>query len=98
MLVLHGAGERGNDNEKQLMHGAQLFLTDENRKNFPAIVVFPQCPENLAWSSVNIDRNKTPLTFEFNYDNTITWPLDAVQKLVTQITNRRSNVIRKDIM
>jgi predicted peptidase len=85
VVMLHGAGERGNDNEKQLTHGAKLFLNEENRKNFPAIVVFPQCPENSFWGSVSIDRNKTPLTFEFNYDNTITWPLDAVQKLVTQI-------------
>jgi predicted peptidase len=85
VLFLHGAGERGSDNEKQLMHGSKMFLTAENRKNFPTIVVFPQCPENSYWSSVSIDRNKTPLTFEFNYDNTITWPLDAVQKLVIQI-------------
>jgi predicted peptidase len=85
VLMLHGAGERGGDNEKQLVHGATLFLKDENRKNFPAIVVFPQCPENTAWSSVSVDRNKTPLTFEFNYDNPITWPLDAVQKLVHQL-------------
>src|SRR5260221_13807474 len=27
VLFLHGAGERGNDNEKQLTHGAKLFLS-----------------------------------------------------------------------
>lgn len=40
ILVLHGAGERGNDNEKQLIHGSKLFLTPANRTNYPAIVVF----------------------------------------------------------
>ena len=85
VLFMHGAGERGNNNEMQLVHGAKMFLTDANRKNFPAIVVFPQCPENSFWSSVSVDRNKTPITFEFNYDNEITWPLAAVQKLVVQL-------------
>src|SRR5688572_25857120 len=47
VLFLHGAGERGKDNEKQLVHGSKLFLRDDIRKNFPAIVVFPQCPEKV---------------------------------------------------
>ncbi len=42
VLFLHGAGERGNDNKKQLVHGSRLFL--DNTEQFPAIVVFPQCP------------------------------------------------------
>ena len=45
VLFLHGAGERGNDNEKQLVHGASLFLKNENRIAFPCIVLVPQCPE-----------------------------------------------------
>ena len=28
ILLLHGAGERGNDNESQLVHGAGLFLRE----------------------------------------------------------------------
>src|SRR5690606_8860941 len=31
LFFLHGAGERGNDNEKQLTHGAKLFLDDSIR-------------------------------------------------------------------
>ena len=54
LLFLHGAGERGSDNEKQLTHGADLFLADENRKKFPAIVVFPQCPEDKYWIDISI--------------------------------------------
>ena len=54
VLFLHGAGERGSDNEKQLTHGAGLFLADENRKKFPAIVVFPQCPEDKYWIDISI--------------------------------------------
>lgn len=33
VLFLHGAGERGNDNRKQLKHGGQMWLNPVNRKN-----------------------------------------------------------------
>jgi predicted peptidase len=58
ILVLHGSGERGSDNELQLTHGAKLFVNDEIRKKFPAIVIFPQCPENDFWSNVNRETIK----------------------------------------
>ena len=50
LLFLHGAGERGNDNEKQLVHGASFFADPPNRKDYPAVVVFPQCPEGDWWA------------------------------------------------
>lgn len=50
VLFLHGAGERGNDNEKQLTHGSQQFLNPVNRTEHPAFILFPQCPENKFWS------------------------------------------------
>ena len=42
MLFLHGAGERGDDNRKQLIHGLNEFAADEIRKKHPAFVVAPQ--------------------------------------------------------
>ena len=45
VLFLHGAGERGSDNEKQLTHGGQMFLNPVNREKYPAFVLVPQCPE-----------------------------------------------------
>lgn len=50
VLFLHGAGERGNDNEKQLTHGAQMFLNPVNREKYPAFVLFPQCPKDSYWA------------------------------------------------
>ena len=49
VLFLHGAGERGSDNEKQLFHGSQMWLNPVNRENYPAFVLFPQCPESCYW-------------------------------------------------
>lgn len=54
VMILHGAGERGDNNESQLVYGAKLFLEPEYRKKYPAIVVFPQCPKGSYWSNVNI--------------------------------------------
>ncbi|WP_029905726.1 dienelactone hydrolase family protein [Prevotella sp. 10(H)] len=64
VVMLHGAGERGDDNQKQLVHGKQ-FLTDHFLSAYPAIVIVPQCPAKNYWSNVirhQID-NKMKLTF-----------------------------------
>ncbi|MEO6981258.1 MAG: phospholipase, partial [Mucilaginibacter sp.] len=36
IIVLHGAGERGNDNQAQLLWGSKLFLKDTIRERYPA--------------------------------------------------------------
>jgi len=66
VMILHGAGERGNNNKSQLVYGAKLFLEPENRQKFPAIVVFPQCPKDSYWSNVNIvSDEKGKRTFHY---------------------------------
>lgn len=90
ILVLHGGGERGNDNEKQLTHGSKMFLTPENRTQYPAIVVFPQCPSNSYWSNSTIDRTKNPIVRTFNYTDTSTWPLAATSELVKKIAEEEA--------
>jgi len=50
LIFLHGAYEKGNDNEAQLNIGGRYFLEDSNRRNFPALIVFPQCPSNDVWA------------------------------------------------
>lgn len=85
IVVLHGAGERGTDNEKQLVHGSKLFLDSAVREKYKAIVVFPQCPQESYWSSVQIDRTQTPLALDFDYTRPITPPLKAVMELVQEL-------------
>ena len=67
ILFLHGAGERGNDNEKQLVHGGDLFLIDSIRKNYPAIVVFPQCATNGFWSNITVHEDTVAKTRTFAF-------------------------------
>ena len=51
VVFLHGRGESGSDNELQLKHGASLFLKPETRQQYPAIVIFPQCPDEDSWAT-----------------------------------------------
>lgn len=45
IVFLHGAGERGDDNEAQLKHAQFLrFAADEVQAKHPSIIVAPQCP------------------------------------------------------
>jgi predicted peptidase len=90
VLVLHGAGERGKDNEKQLTHGGKLFLDSAVRKNFPAIVVFPQCPENEYWASVKIQRDKTPFVLDFDYTRPLSTPLSLAIDLTRELSGSGS--------
>jgi predicted peptidase len=81
ILVLHGSGERGSDNEAQLVHGSKLFLQDDIRTQFPAIVVFPQCPKESSW--MTLKREGT--NWAGRYPKQPNWPLDAVLGLTKQL-------------
>ena len=79
VLFLHGSGERGSDNEKQLTHGAALFADEENRKDYPSIVIFPQCPQEDFW----VEREKIDFeNIEFPKKPKITKSLYLVKKLL----------------
>lgn len=49
ILFLHGAGERGTDVSKVKIHGVPKIV--EGKKDFPFIVLSPQCPEESWWES-----------------------------------------------
>jgi len=53
VIFLHGAGERGTDNEKQLIHAVPQFAAEENRKKYPCFLIAPQCPEGKRWVEVD---------------------------------------------
>jgi predicted peptidase len=49
VLFLHGAGERGDDLDAVKMHGPPKLI--EHGKQFPFIVVSPQCPKGHWWNN-----------------------------------------------
>ncbi len=73
VLFLHGAGERGNDLEKVKVHGLPRLVNEG--KEFPFIVVSPQCPDLMLWntdvlislldeieSNYRVDKNRIYIT------------------------------------
>lgn len=89
VLFLHGAGERGNDNGKQLTWGANLFLDSANRVKYPAFVIFPQCPENKSWANITRDLEGSADSlgnFVFNSAAEASLPLQLVMKLIDSLS------------
>lgn len=78
VLFLHGSGERGCDNEAQLTHGASLFTDEETRKDYPSIVIFPQCPQDEFWAEMKMSEQG----IEFPEKPKITKSLFLVKKLL----------------
>lgn len=81
LVFLHGAGERGNDNEKQLVNGKQ-FLIDNFHSKYPAIVIVPQCPADNYWA--NIIRHQLPDGMEivFGKSDQPTQPMITLMALI----------------
>ncbi len=52
LLFLHGAGERGDDLELVKKHGPPKLIAAG--KDFPFIVVSPQCPKEKAWEPIEL--------------------------------------------
>ncbi len=94
ILFLHGAGERGNDNEKQLTHGSKLFTNDTIRTNYPAIVIFPQCAGDDYWAQVAVDRSHYPIGLDFNYEKGPTAHMGMVMDLLDKTLQQ--SYIKKD--
>lgn len=96
LVFLHGAGERGTDNEKQLLHGVKYFMLDSIKEQYKCIIVAPQCPENKRWVEVDWKLQKhiipenisTPLNLTFlMLDSLIKeYPIDTDRIYITGIS------------
>jgi len=53
ILFLHGAGERGNNLKAVEVHGPPKIV--KTRKDFPFIVIAPQCPNGVWWNAPMLD-------------------------------------------
>lgn len=85
VLFLHGAGERGSDNEKQLVHGAEHFAKAQSK--YPSIILFPQCPAEDYWSNLTVDRTEMPFRFQFDYSQP---PTDAMRNVLSLLDSMLS--------
>lgn len=53
LIFLHGAGERGNDNKKQLTWCISDILKNAKELGEDPIILVPQCPEGKRWVEVH---------------------------------------------
>lgn len=87
IVFLHGAGERGTDNEKQLMHGSEFFIHHNQTGIDPAVVIFPQCPEEFYWAAVKFEfHDDGNRSFIFTPDKDPTPPLETVMGLIDSLS------------
>jgi predicted peptidase len=80
LVFLHGAGERGDDNQAQLANDALAFMEHAPQTENPTIVVYPQCPEGLQW--VKSDWKKGSYSFA---QTSVSKPMAAVLELLASL-------------
>lgn len=71
IMFFHGSGERGTDNEKQLVHGGQSARNAVNSGEFPGILLYPQHNNGGGTWGSWIDRAKDvidKLLLDYNVD------------------------------
>ncbi|MFR9520174.1 MAG: alpha/beta hydrolase-fold protein, partial [Rikenellaceae bacterium] len=83
ILFMHGAGERASDNERQLILGGDLFVAEQVREEYPAIVIFPQCPTNEMWTHRTKSQREGRSEWIFSFPTHCKPPLSAA--LVNQL-------------
>lgn len=85
VIFLHGAGERGSDNERQMAYGPDTFGNYDARTDYPAIVIFPQCPGNVMWSRRIKYTENDSLIFEFPVEERPNYAMEMVIELVKSL-------------
>ena len=61
VLFLHGAGERGRDNEKQLEYLPTWMAEPSLRERYPCFLIAPQCRDGERWVDVSwADKKSLP--------------------------------------
>lgn len=91
ILFLHGAGERGDDNEKQLKYLPEYMATPAMREKFPCYLIAPQCRSGKKWVDVDWSRlEPTPAPKEPSHQLKVA--IAAMQKLVENAPVDRDRV------
>ena len=64
VIFLHGAGERGTDNELQLLYFPAQMAEEKWRKKYPCFILAPQCRPERKWMEVDWASPSDPVTPE----------------------------------
>lgn len=84
-LFLHGYGEKGDDNKKQLTYIAGLFTNKKNRSQYKSFGIFPQFPDGDSWTNREKVRSIKGMYYKFFEDKEPTKSLSLVIKLMDSL-------------
>jgi predicted peptidase len=85
VIFLHGSGEKGNDNESQLSHGAE-WIWRAAYAGFACHAIFPQCNKNSYWSNVNRTQDSSGKPhFTFHDDTASTKAMKLLMAFVDHL-------------
>lgn len=88
VIFLHGSGEKGNDNESQLSHGAE-WIWRAAYAGYACHAVFPQCPKNSYWSNVSRTQDSFGKPhFTFHNDTASTKAMKLLMAFVEHLKNQ----------
>jgi predicted esterase len=90
VLYLHGAGERGTDNSRQLsgQAAALVFVAPQNQATWPCFMLAPQCPTGQTWAGMTQGDLWGDPDGTGDFTANPTWPLAAVMEVLAQLTSQ----------
>ena len=88
VISLHGSGDRGTDNAKQIAGTVfpRLLAKPENRKKYPAFLFVPQCPLNTRWGEDSGDGGVDYLMIECIYALEKEFAIDKKRRYLTGVS------------
>lgn len=88
VVFLHGSGSRGTDNDSHLFHPWRMFVADSIRDKYPAFVLLPQCPSNVAWQN-RAEADKKVSEFDVPKKDEPSRPLQLMNELVDKLISEK---------
>lgn len=85
LVILHGAGERGSDNIKQLDYSTIIFIK-EIRKKYSPLILLPQCPSDNVWTI----NPKRPFNNFYLDSIPVSITLEIVRDIILKLTKEYS--------
>lgn len=86
VLFLHGAGERGDDNTRQLLYLPELMAASENQEKYPCFLIAPQCPSNQWWTSRRGTSEQIAIAVAALEDTLANFPCDTKRIYLTGLS------------
>lgn len=87
IVFLHGSGERGDDNARQLVHFVGDAAKPEFQAKAPCLVLAPQCPTGESWSPIDLKTLQAGGSMAFTLEPSPS--LRAVEAMIDEVLRTR---------